>query len=349
MTSAVRSKPLRVGFLALADAAPFAAAQARGLFVRMGLAVELRREVGWATIREKIIGGELDAAQSPAPMLWATHLGLDSAACPVLTGLVLNLNGNAITLSERLWAEGVRDGATLREAARRQQGEKRLTFGVVFAFSSHHLMLRAFLREAGLDPERDVRIVVVPPAQMFRNLAAGTLDGYCAGEPWNSLAVREGQGWCPEWSAARHPGHVEKVLMVTERFAERRPTEHAALIAALTGACAWCDQPENREELAELMSGPGYVNQPARILRPSLAGRFDCGHGRVESVPDFHVFHRGGANLPTASRAAAIQEELSASGLLREDIPSGLPSRLFREELFRGTQPNPIPHALVTT
>ncbi|MES2697054.1 MAG: ABC transporter substrate-binding protein [Verrucomicrobiota bacterium] len=208
---------MRVGFLALTDAAPLAVAQELGIFARHGLRVELCREIGWATIREKIIYGELDAAQAPAPMLWSTQLGIGCRACDVLTAFVLNLHGNALTLSRALWEAGVRDGTSLREHARTRPAQSPLTFGAVFTFSSHHLLLRDWLRAAGLDPERDVRIVVVPPAQMFRNLAAGTIDGFCSGEPWNSVAVREGAGWCPTWSAAQQPGHVEKVLMVTAR------------------------------------------------------------------------------------------------------------------------------------
>ena len=344
------SRPLRVGFLALTDAAPFAVAAERGLFTKHGLCVRLSREVGWATIRDKIIYGELDAAQAPAPMLWSTSLGLNSAACPVTTGLVLNLHGNAITLSERLWAEGVRDATTLRDVARRRNGERKLTFGVVFNFSSHHLLLRSWLRAGDINPDRDVRIVVVPPAQMFRNLSAGTIDGYCSGEPWNTLAVREKIGWCPTWSAAHQPGHLEKVLMVTERFAETRPAEHAALIAALVEACAWCDEPANREPLARLLGGASYINQSAHIISPALTGAFDCGHGRTEHPMDFHVFHAGKANLPSNAKAIALQQELIASGFL----PSGavtdqLPRRLFREDLFNHATRTNSQHELVSS
>src|SRR5262245_17751468 len=107
--AALRGRPLRVGFLPLTDAAPLIVAHELGIYARHGIRVELSREVGWATIREKIVYGELDAAHAPAPMLWDVHLGIGSAPCPVLTGFVLNLNGNALTLSERLYAEGVRD------------------------------------------------------------------------------------------------------------------------------------------------------------------------------------------------------------------------------------------------
>lgn len=332
-----RPRPLRLGFLSLTDAAPLVAAQELGLFERHGLQVELRREIGWATIREKIIYGELEAAQAPAPMLWSAHLGLGCPPCEVLTALVLNLHGNALTLSQALWDAGVRDGASLREHARTRRSRQPLTFGMVFPFSSHHLLLRDWLRAAGLEPERDVKLVVVPPAQMFRNLSAHTIDGFCAGEPWNTLAVREGAGWCPTWSAAQQPGHVEKVLMVTRRFAESRAGEHAALVRALVEAATWCDEPQNREKLAELLSGAAYLNLPARVISPALLGRFDCGHGRVESVPDFHVFHRGDASVPTADKAAALQLALANAGLLpaASARDAELPRRLFRPDLHR--------------
>ncbi len=344
-TPAVRPRLLRVGFLALTDAAPFAAADHLGLFAQHGLRVELRREIGWATIREKIIYGELEAAQAPAPILWSAQLGLGCPPCEVLTAHVLNLHGNALTLSRALREAGVRDGASLRTHARARGWRTPLTFGVVFPYSSHHLLLRDWLLAAGLAPERDVRIVVVPPAQMFRNLAAGTLDGFCAGEPWNTLAVREGAGWCPMWSAAHAPGHVEKVLMVTRRFAEARAAEHAALVAALAAAGAWCDEPANREPLAQILSEARWLNLPARVILPALLGRFDCGCGRVESVPDFHVFHRGGANVPAPEKAVALQQALGTAGLLPPAAVTDpeLPRRLFREDLHRDAlQPTPL-------
>ena len=347
--SAAHPRPLRVGFLPLTDAAPLIVAQHRGLFAAHGIRVELQREVGWATIREKIIYGELDAAPAPAPMLWSTQLGRDCAPCAVLTALILNLNGNALTLSRALWETGVRDAASLREFLRIRRERQPLTLGVVSLFSSHHLLLRAWLRSGGIDPERDVRIVVVPPAQMFRNLAAGTIDGYCAGEPWGSLAVREGAGWCPTWSAEQSPAHIEKVLMVTQVFADTRAAEHAALIAALVEACAWCDEPQNREPLAELLADAKHLNLPARIIAPALLGRFECGYNRTELVPACHVFSRGDANIPTAAKAAALQAELVSAGLLpAEAISPELPRRLFREDLHRDAiHPNQHHHEVL--
>jgi ABC-type nitrate/sulfonate/bicarbonate transport system substrate-binding protein len=343
------STPWRVGFLALTDAAPLIVAQHHGFFARAGLRVQLEREVGWATIREKILYGELDAAQAPAPMLWSAQLGLGCGPHPVLTGFVFNLHGNAFTLSNALYAEGVRDAATFRAVAKSRRGESRLTLGVVFPFSSHHLHLRQWLERAGIQPDHDVRIAIVPPAQMFRNLQAGTIDGYWAGEPWNSIAVRAGIGWCPTWSAAQAPGHMEKVLMVSERLAETRAAEHNALIAALAAAAEWCDQPDHTAELAELLGSAPYLNLPARAITPALTGHFDCGNDRVETIPDFLVHHRHGANLPSVEKAKLLQHELCRAGLLPANVDPELPRRLFREDLYRNAVNSDQPHETISS
>ena len=123
--------------------------------------------------------------------------------------------------------------------------------------------------------------------------------------------------------------------MVTERFAATRAAEHARLITALAEAAEWCDAPEHRDELAEILSAAPYLNLPKRVLTPALLGRFDCGGGRVESVPDFVVFHHGGANVPDADKAVALQHELVAAGILPRGVDPELPRRLFREDLHR--------------
>ena len=192
--SSASPRPLRIGFIPLSDAAPIIVAQEHGFFRRHGLRVELSREVGWATIRDKLIYGELDATHALGAMVISTTLGLNCQQCECLTAFVLNTNGNCLTLSEDLWQRGVRDAATMRDEINRSRRERVYVFGVVFAYSSHRILVCDWLRSAGLDPDRDVRIVVVPPPQLFRNLLAGTLDGYCVGDPWNSLAVRENAG-----------------------------------------------------------------------------------------------------------------------------------------------------------
>jgi ABC-type nitrate/sulfonate/bicarbonate transport system substrate-binding protein len=332
--------PLRVGFVPLNDCAPFAVARELGLFAKYGLQVELRRELGWATIRDKIIHGELDAAHALAGMPVAAAFGLGSVRCECVSGLVLSLHGNAITLSTALWESGVRDAVTLREQIRKTRAEKIYTFGIVFSFSSHNFLLRQWLASGGIDPDRDVRIVVVPPAQMVANLKSSNLDGYCVGEPWNSLAVHRRIGWCAAISAELAPGHPEKILITRRKFAEERGPEHLALIASLIEACAFCDRPENTHEVARILAQPHYLNLPAEMLSRSLRGWCDLGGGRVEAMPDFQIFHRNEANEPTQEKIAWIVRSILQSGLLpeRSVVQTAAVREIFQPDIFHKAQ-----------
>lgn len=329
-----RDHTVRLGFVPLVDSAPIAIAREFGFFERHGVKVELRREVGWATIRDKIIYGELQAAQAPAGLMVAVNCGIGCVQGETLTGLVLNLNGNAITLSQNLWRGGVRDGSTLRQTV--QQSGRRFTFGVVHNYSSHSFLLRNWLKRHGIVPGRDAHIVVVPPPQMPANLKAGHLDGYCAGEPWNSVATAARTGWTVATSRDLAPSHPEKVLMVRRDFAEVHEDEHLKLLAALLEACAFCDQPENREHIIETLAQPLYVGAPAHVIRASLGGDYDFGNGRIEAIPDFHVFHGDGANEPSLQHAMWVIRSLHASGLISDphQIPADAASRWFRTDLF---------------
>lgn len=329
-----RQRPLRLGFVALSDCAPIIMAKELGLYAKFGLAVELHREVGWATIRDKVVYGELDAAHAPAGLVVAASCGLGSVQAECLTGLVLNLNGNAITLSQNLWRKGVRDGQTLRREV--IQGDEPLTFGVVHTYSSHNFLLRNWLRQHRIEPNRDVRIVVVPPAQVHANLKAGHLDGYCVGEPWNSLAVLTKSGWCVATSEEIAPRHPEKVLMIRSDFAGRSENEHLALIAALIEACRFCARPENRERLMETLAQPEYLPVPIQALRMGMAGTFDYGNGRVEKQSSFHLFAGDGVNAPTLDKADWVIRNLLSSGLVADPsvVPRERARDWFRADLF---------------
>lgn len=320
---------LRLGFVPLADCAPIIVAQEFGLFLKYGLRVALTRELGWATIRDRIIHGEIDAAHALAPMPVAATLGLGSAECPCLTALVLNLNGNAITLSNELVKAGIRNAAGLRGEVVRLRDRKTFTFGMVSPYSSHNYLLRKWLLSGGLNPDRDVRIVTVPPPQMVANLKAGHLDGFCVGEPWSSLAVQSHVGGVAAVSAELQPGHPEKVLMVRKEFAERRPEEHLALVAALREACEFCELAENRDRILPILSESRFVNVRVEVLRRGFERQFDFGHGLVRAVPDFCIFHRTDSNAPTPEKAAWVFEMLRAVGLSKD--PSALSFALGRE------------------
>lgn len=328
---------LRLGFIPLTDAAPILVAHTQGLFAKRGLDVELSREVGWATVRDKIIYRELDASHAVAPMAVSNTLGLGCLATPCLTAHVLNAHGNAITLSAALWKRGVRDAATLRDEIRRTRHERLLVLGVVFVHSSQHIILRDWLRGAQIDPDKDVRIVIVPPPQLHRNLAAGTLDGYCVGDPYNSQAVREKTGWIAATSAELAPGHPEKVFLVREDFAAARHEEHLALVAALQEAALLCDDASFRPELVRILSRPEHLNVPARMLAPALIGPLDLGRGGDPvSAENYIRFSVGEASVPAPARAQWIIDAFARHGLLPrgQSTPPDLARRVFRPDLL---------------
>lgn len=308
-------QPVRIGFIPLADCAPLLVAKERELFRKHGVRVELSCEVGWATIREKLLYGQLDAAHAIAGLALAMRMGLSTPPCRVVAPFVFNLHGNAITLSRDLWNRGVRDAASLKKLIRSSTSRK-FTFGMVSRYSSHFFMLRQWLISGGIDVEKEVRIVALPPTQMASNLAAGLIDGYCVGEPWNSFAVESGTGWIAATSEQLAPGHPEKVLLTTEASIERHPDEIRAIIAALREACTFCDARENRNEVAHILAESGYFTGNEEILKRSLVGPLDLGTEKTADVTNFHIFQRREANEPTSERGRWLLDEFIAHGLI---------------------------------
>jgi len=310
MNPPLEKTDLAIGFVPLTDCAPLAVAQEAGFFEAEGLRVTLHRERGWASIRDKVAFGLLDAAQMLYPMPLAMSLGVGGPVEPAATALCLDLNGNAITVSEPLAqaaGPGPRRPVSARALApviarRRRDGAPPLRFGVVFPTSTHHYELRYWLAAGGVDPDRDVRIEVLPPPDMPAALRAGRLDGYCVGEPWNTLAVVHGWGriWITKHEIWNHS--PEKVLGVTRRWAGAHPRTHRALVRAVLAACAWCDQPAHRDQASRILSSPAYVDTPAEVIRMSMTGNFpDEPRGHPVPHPDFNVFHRYAANFPWRS------------------------------------------------
>ncbi|MDX2227085.1 MAG: CmpA/NrtA family ABC transporter substrate-binding protein [Verrucomicrobiae bacterium] len=340
-TASALSRKLRVGFVPLVDCAPLVMAQELGLFAKQGLKVTLSRELGWATVRDKVIFGELEASHAVAGLPLAATLGLSGLASPCLTGMVLNLHGNGITLSQRLWKAGVRDAETLRAWYAGLENPVRLVFGIVSPFSSHHYLLRDWLTKAGLVAGRDYELAVVPPPQMPYNLAVETLDGYCAGEPWNSIAQQGGTGVCIASSAELQPGHAEKVLMVRESFSVERSEEHVRLLSALLESCALCDDPDQHGQIAQVLSKKQYLGVPSGVILSSLRGQVGTTPGRDRGVWNFHVFSRHDANRPSAAKAWLVARKLASAGVFPATGVSRLESlsqSLFREDIFEAAR-----------
>jgi NitT/TauT family transport system ATP-binding protein/nitrate/nitrite transport system substrate-binding protein len=291
-------EPIKLGFVPLNDCAALVVGVAKGLFAAEGLTVKLSREASWATVRDKVAAGALDAAHMLAPMPLAASLGAGSEAAAMLAPMMLALNGPAITLAPRVAeAVGSEGAAGLARliSRRRAAGASPLTFAVVFPYSAHNYLLRQWMAEAAIDPDRDVRLTVVPPPRLADMLAEGIIEGFCAGEPWNSVAVAAGVGRVIATAPALRRRTPDKVLGVMETWSQANPERLAALIRGLVQASAWAEAPENRPELAALLAQAQHVGVAAPILAGSLDGM---------------TFHREGANRPVAEDAAWLAAEM---------------------------------------
>ncbi len=324
-TTAARqgSYTLRVGYVPLLDCAPLIAAVELGVCRRNGLNIKLMRQPGWASIRDNVIFGELDAAHAPAGLLLAINAGLATVPAHCVTAFVFSQQGNAITLSKRLYDRGIRDIADLAQEARRRREGEMLTLGVVSRYSTHAHLLRQWLRAGGIRPDRDARIVILPPSQMAQSLAAGHIDGFCVGEPWNMVSVASGEGWLAAHSSTLAPGHPEKVLMVRRDFAAQRDAEHLALVASLFEAAAWCAAPANRAELATLLQRRAFPALATRLISQSLAS------------DDAPIFHGQDLHRPAPGKASWLFDEMQRHGLLNGvAVADAAPLEAFRPDLY---------------
>lgn len=316
MTTDRETAHLRAGFIPLLDAAILIVAAEKGFAEEQGLTLQLVRETSWANIRDRIAIGHFDIAHMLAPMPIAASLGLTSLAVPMIVPMALGLGGNAVTVSNALWqaladsgapsdGDPAQVGAALKAAIanRRAKGEPRLTLAIVHPYSGHNYELRYWLGACGIDPENDVTLTVVPPPFMPDALAAGQIDGYCVGEPWNTAAIAAGAGKIATTKAAIWRSSPEKVVGMRADWAERNRGTVALLVAALYRASNWCDSVENHLELAELLSRPQYLGLPVELLLPGLSNRIGLGFAAPQSVQDFLFFERKAATFPWISHA----------------------------------------------
>ena len=316
-----------VGFIPLADCALLAAAREKGFAAGEGIDLVLVRESSWASIRDRLIVGHFDAAHMLGPMAVASTLGIRHVSVPMVAPFALGLGGNAVTFSSALASAVEADGVPADDPPADAEGWKRraldvgealrrvvrdraaralepLTFAVVFPFSCHNYELRYWLAAAGIDPDRDVRLVVIPPPLLADSMTAGYVDGFCVGEPWNTVAVRAGTGSIMFPTTAVWRGSPEKVLGCRRDWAERRSEDLFALIRSLYRAAEWCDRAENHEELARILAEPRYVGADPKMIAPSLTSRFALSQGASETTIDgFHVPLANAATFPWTSHA----------------------------------------------
>lgn len=336
-SDAPEKSALNLGFMALSDAASLIVAATQGFAQPYGLTLNLHRQSSWATLRDRLLNGELDAAHCLYGLVYGVQLGIGGGAATDMAVLMgLCQNGQAINLSAALQRDGVTCADALRQLVL-QQGA-RLTLAHTFPTGTHALWLYYWLASLSIHPLRDVDTQVVPPAQMVEHLRAGRIDGFCAGGPWGAHAIDEGMGFTVATSQAIWPDHPEKVLATTRAFVEECPNAARALVMSLLDASRFIEaSEENRRSTARLISGADYVDAPLASIEPRLLGHYQDGLGHAWKDAHALRFHGdGAANQPWLSDGLWFMTQFRRWGLLRDDPDYlGIARKVQQQALYR--------------
>jgi two-component system, oxyanion-binding sensor len=343
------TNPLHIGFIPLVDAAALIVAVDKGFTAAEGLDVTLVREVSWSNVRDKLNIGLFDAAHLLAPVAIASSLGLGHVKVPIVAPFNLGLNGNAITVSPALHAaimaeiDGDRFDPMVTALAlsrvvakRRKSGAEPLTFGMTFPFSTHNYQLRFWMAAGGVDPDEDVRLVVLPPPYMVDSLASGHVDAFCVGAPWNSVAVDLGVGYILHFVSDILVRAAEKVLAVRRNWSERNPEILAALVRAASRATDFIEQPQNRAETAHILAQPEYIGVDADVIQRSLDGHLKISpDGTMRKSSRYLLVGREGAGRPDPVQAAWLYAQMVRWGQTSTS-PEALKTAMgvFRPDLY---------------
>lgn len=338
--------PISIAFLPLTDSAPLVAAREKGFAAEAGIDLVLHKTTSWATLRDRLVYGQVQAAHMLAPLAIAVTLGLSQHPAALSAPFKLNVNGNALSMSIEFaaaldpdLAKRITDPVAAAHdfAAAIGLHRRKPVIGIVHRYSSHALMLRYWLSFAGVDPDRDLALRVLPPSLMAEAMRSGEIDGFIAGEPWSSVAVAEGLAEIVAIGSRIWQRGVEKVLAFRTDWMEDNAETTDRLLIAMARAAAWCDDPANAEELAALLERPGYVGQPASTILPALSGRFVLRSGSPPvAIDDFMLFAREAANFPWRSQALWIYSQLVRWGLAEASAANErLAAEVFRSDIFR--------------
>lgn len=336
------SRTLHAGFVPLVDAAPLIAAAEFGFAKAEGITLELVRQTSWASLRDHLNLGHLDCAQALAPLPIAAVLGVGQVRSRIAVPFVLSRGGNAITLSKALAEEirkanggenpaGARAWGRALAIALRQRRDP-LTLAMVYPFSGHNFEIRYWLAAAGIHPDRDLRLIAIPPPLMVESMRAGQIDGFCVGAPWNSIAAIEGVGEIVATKSEIFPHGIEKVLAMARTSLDDEAATRA-LIRALAGAAEWCDRPENHATLAATLAEPKYLGTDPELTANVLAGSLPMSGVGLDA--DYLYFHRHDANRPRRADALWIYAQMVRWGQIpeRPDFETAA-VRVFRPDIY---------------
>jgi nitrate/nitrite transport system substrate-binding protein len=329
---------VRFGIIALTDCSSIVMAHELGLFKKYGIESTISKEASWAVIRDRLTLGENQATHMLIGMPYASTMGLlGSPQKPMIIPFYLNRNGQAITLDKELLIKGAKTPRAIKPLAEqaRKSGTP-MTFAMTFPPGTHAMWMRYWLGSGGINPDKDVTLITIPPAQMVANMKVGKMDGFCVGEPWNARAIADGIGFTAITTQQMWKDHPEKVLAFTEEFADKNPKTVKAILRAMLESGQHIDKLENRPHMAEVVSRPQYINTQKEIILGRMLGDYDYGDGRKEKDPNYMTFYVRNTNFPLKSHGVWWLSQFRRWGMVK-GAPDykGIVDKVHRPDIYR--------------
>jgi nitrate/nitrite transport system substrate-binding protein len=336
-SDAPETPDVKFGMIALTDCSPIVIAHEKGLFKKYGINSVISKGASWAAIRDALSNGDIQATHMLLGMPIASTLGLmGSPKKPMIAPWLLNRNGQAISLKSGLKGKVGADPKKLHPFAMeaKAKGEP-MTFAMTFPPGTHAMWTRYWLAAGGINPDKDISLITIPPAQMVANMKVGKMDGFCVGEPWNARVIADGIGFTGITTQEIWKDHPEKVCAFTAEFADKNPKTVKAVLKALHEASVWLDDLKNRPEQCEIVSRATYINCPKELILGRMLGKYDYGDGRTKQDPNYMIFSQRNCNYPQPKYAMWWLTQLKRWGMLT-GAPDykGVSQQVMRPELY---------------
>ncbi len=336
-SDAPETATMNFGMIALTDCSPIVIAHEKGLFKKYGINSTVTKGANWAAIRDSLSSGSIHATHMLIGMPIASTMGLaGSPKKPMIIPWLLNRNGQAISLKSELKGKVGADPAALKPFVKHAQGlGEPLTFAMTFPPGTHAMWTRYYLGAGGINPDKDISLIVVPPAQMVSNMKIGKMDGFCVGEPWGARVIADGIGFTSVTTQDIWKDHPEKVCAFLAEFAEKNPKTVKAVLKALHEASVWLDDLGNRPEQCDIVSRATYINCDAKTILHRLQGHYDYGDGRKKEDPNYMIFSSRNCNYPQPKYCTWFLTQFRRWGLVKSAPDyAGICKQVMRTDIY---------------
>jgi nitrate/nitrite transport system substrate-binding protein len=336
-SDAPETADLKFGMIALTDCSPIVIAHEKGFFKKYGINSTVAKQASWAAVRDALSNGDIQGTHMLFGMPIASTMGLmGSPKKPMVIPWMLNRNGQSISLKAELKGKVTADPKALRPIVMDAKAKgSPMTFAMTYPPGTHAMWMRYWLAAGGINPDKDVALIVVPPAQMVANMKVGKMDGFCVGEPWNARTIADGIGFTALNTQDLWKDHPEKVCAFLAEFADKNPKTVKAVLKALNEASVWLDDLKNRPEQAEIVSRATYINCPKDLILGRMLGDYDFGDGRKKKDPNYMIFSSRNCNYPQAKYVTWWLTQFRRWGM----VPSapdykGIAAQVIRADLY---------------